>query len=297
MSFILDALRKSEHDRQRQTGPGLAEVAVAPRKPKTNVWATAAVALLMVNLIGVGVLLLRRANHEAPAPAASGPPSPAGSAAVAPAPASTPAEPPAAQSAPTTAPAAAPVPAAVPATVATTQSLPQPTLQHQPSPAAPPGRNPLEAEVSGGPPDIDAGMAARAASVPAGPPAVTRAPVDGSAGGSVRYAPIPESTVASAIAAESRSTPAPGAARPSPAAQPAQPALPTADEMAASGGLPPLHLDLHVYSNRAQERFIFVNSHKYREGDTMQEGPTVEQITPAGAVLNYRGRRFLLTRN
>jgi len=295
MSFILDALRKSEHDRQRQSGPGLAEVAVAPRKPKTNVWATAAIALLIVNLIGVGVLLLRRANHEAPTPAGSGLPSPAGSAAVAPA--STPAQPPAAQSAPATAPAAAPAPAAVPAAVATTQSLPQPTLQYQPSPAAPPGRNPLEAEVSGGPPDIDAGMAARAASVPAGPPAVTRAPADGTAGGSVRYAPIPESTVASAIAAESRSTARSGAARPSPAPQPAQPALPTADEMAASGGLPPLHLDLHVYSNRAQERFIFVNSHKYREGDTMQEGPTVEQITQAGAVLNYRGSRFLLTRN
>ena len=29
MSFILDALRKSEHERQRQGGPGLAEVAVA----------------------------------------------------------------------------------------------------------------------------------------------------------------------------------------------------------------------------------------------------------------------------
>ncbi len=33
MSFILDALRKSEHARQRQTGPGLAEVPIAPTKP------------------------------------------------------------------------------------------------------------------------------------------------------------------------------------------------------------------------------------------------------------------------
>ena len=47
MSFILDALRKSEHARQRQTGPGLAEVPVAPAKSRTNVWATAAVALLV----------------------------------------------------------------------------------------------------------------------------------------------------------------------------------------------------------------------------------------------------------
>ena len=75
MSFILDALRKSEHARQRQTGPGLAEVPVAPAKPKTNVWAAAAVALLVVNLLGVGFLLLRRAQKEeavaAPATAAA----------------------------------------------------------------------------------------------------------------------------------------------------------------------------------------------------------------------------------
>ena len=48
MSFILDALRKSEHARQRQTGPGLAEAPIAPTKARTNVWATAAVALLLV---------------------------------------------------------------------------------------------------------------------------------------------------------------------------------------------------------------------------------------------------------
>ena len=64
MSFILDALRKSEHARQRQTGPGLAEVPIAPTKPGTNVWATAAIALLVVNLLAVGILLLRRAQKE-----------------------------------------------------------------------------------------------------------------------------------------------------------------------------------------------------------------------------------------
>ena len=74
MSFILDALRKSEHARQKQTGPGLAEVPVVVAKPKTNVWATAAVALLLVNLIAVGVLLLRRANQEPPPPVATNAP-------------------------------------------------------------------------------------------------------------------------------------------------------------------------------------------------------------------------------
>ena len=64
MSLILDALRKSEHERQRQTGPALAEVPVAAPKPRTNAWATGAIALLLVNLVVVGVLLIRKANRE-----------------------------------------------------------------------------------------------------------------------------------------------------------------------------------------------------------------------------------------
>ena len=71
--------------------------------------------------------------------------------------------------------------------------------------------------------------------------------------------------------------------------------LPTADEVTARGGLPELHLDLHVYASSPQQRFIFVNSRKYREGDALQEGPVVEQITTTGAVLSYRGARFRLT--
>lgn len=272
MSFILDALRKSEHDRQRQTGPGLAEIPVAPQKPKSNLWATAAVALLIVNLIAVGVVLLRRSNQEsAPAQDSAAAPAPASAAPAMPAP-----------------PAAT---AAATPQASMTRTLPQPTLQSAPAPSAPAGRNPLEAEVSGAAgPDIDATMAARAASVPEGPPAVTQAPAYGTQRGSVRYESIPEAAVSRAIAAESR------AAAP-PAPQSAQPALPSADEMMANGGVPQLHLDLHVYSTRPQERFIFVNSRKYREGDAMQEGPTVEQITQAGAVLNFRGSRFLLTRD
>jgi general secretion pathway protein B len=63
----------------------------------------------------------------------------------------------------------------------------------------------------------------------------------------------------------------------------------------ARGGVPPLHLDLHVYANEPQQRFVFVNSRKYREGDTLAEGPVVEQITTDGAVLNFRGSRFKLS--
>ena len=77
MSFILDALKKSESDRQRQSGPALFEVKVAPPKARFPVWALAIVALLVVNMLIVGWMLLRRSSHNdgtaATAPAAGVP--------------------------------------------------------------------------------------------------------------------------------------------------------------------------------------------------------------------------------
>lgn len=258
MSFILDALRKSEHARQQQTGPGLAEVPVVAPRPRSNVWATAAVALLIVNLVGVGVLLVRRANKDEAVPAAATEQAPAPAASAAPA-----APPPAV----TTAPASTPAPvAAAPVT---------------------PRRNPLAEEVDGEAAGPDPTLAAGAAQVPSGPPVVTAHP--GTAGprrGSVVYAPIPE-------AGDAPYTPPAPAARTPPLAS--GETLPNADDVAARGGVPELHLDLHVYAASPQQRFIFVNSRKYREGDTLQEGPVVEQITADGAVLSYRGSRFKLT--
>src|ERR1700759_4229048 len=63
MSIILDALKKSESDQQRQTGPALFEVKVAPPKARLPVWAIAIGVLLIVNMFIVGYLLLRRSSH------------------------------------------------------------------------------------------------------------------------------------------------------------------------------------------------------------------------------------------
>src|SRR5215472_5797166 len=72
MSFILDALKKSESDRQRQTGPGLFEVKVAPPRTRLPLWAIAIAGLLVVNLGIVMWMVLRRpatAMPATPAPA------------------------------------------------------------------------------------------------------------------------------------------------------------------------------------------------------------------------------------
>ena len=60
MSFILDALKKSETDRQRQNGPALFEVKVAPPRTGLPLWAVGLGVLLAVNLIIVAWVLLRR---------------------------------------------------------------------------------------------------------------------------------------------------------------------------------------------------------------------------------------------
>jgi general secretion pathway protein B len=61
--------------------------------------------------------------------------------------------------------------------------------------------------------------------------------------------------------------------------------------------IPQLRLDLHVFAPHPQERFVMINMHKLREGDSLPEGVHVDSITPEGAVLSYSGSRFLLTRD
>jgi general secretion pathway protein B len=67
MSFILDALKKSESDRQRQSGPALFEVKVAPRRPGLPAWALAIGVLFVVNLGIVLWILLRKPAPSPPA--------------------------------------------------------------------------------------------------------------------------------------------------------------------------------------------------------------------------------------
>ena len=76
MSFILDALKKSEADRHRQTGPALFEVKVAPPRARFPIWAVIAGVLLGVNMLGWLWYLLAHDNEQnaqAPAIAAATP--------------------------------------------------------------------------------------------------------------------------------------------------------------------------------------------------------------------------------
>ena len=76
-------------------------------------------------------------------------------------------------------------------------------------------------------------------------------------------------------------------------------ALPTIHEVQANGlvSLPELHVDIHVYSEVAEDRFVFINMNKHKEGSRLAEGPLVREITPGGVVLVQNGTTFLLPRD
>ena len=59
MSFILDALKKSEVERQRQSVPGLMDTGPPLRRARFPVWAIALAALLAVNLAVLIIVLAR----------------------------------------------------------------------------------------------------------------------------------------------------------------------------------------------------------------------------------------------
>lgn len=76
MSFILDALKKAEAERQRQTGPTLLEVRVSAPRRRFLLWIIVIGALLGINILLLAVFVLRRP------PAINAPPVAASSAAL-----------------------------------------------------------------------------------------------------------------------------------------------------------------------------------------------------------------------
>lgn len=70
MSFILDALKKSERARQRQAGPSLFEVKIAAPRRTLPAWAVILGVLLVINAAVVGWMMLGHPARRA-APAAS----------------------------------------------------------------------------------------------------------------------------------------------------------------------------------------------------------------------------------
>jgi general secretion pathway protein B len=77
MSFILDALKKSETERQRADTPALYEMKMAPARRGVAVWLIVLAALLVINVVVLSVVLLRGTHGAAPQIDANSPVTPA----------------------------------------------------------------------------------------------------------------------------------------------------------------------------------------------------------------------------
>jgi general secretion pathway protein B len=296
MSFILDALRKSEHARERRTLPGLADVAVArAERAKVPRFLIVLGALLAVNLVVLLVVLLRPARDAAPdaAPSATTTPANGGLA-------------PGATVRPV-APAVADAPMRVARDVRSLQDEASEPVDESALPYVEPP--PVRRD-----PTLDPG--ARVQRATGAPPVVP----DGVQSGSVPNEFMRDGQVTSSYGESPGSSvrpPAPAGASPRAGtgatagrtATVAPPAFGTVPSTQAYGvpsindlspqataGLPALGVSLHVYASQPAERFVFLNGRRYQEGAQLAEGPTLERITPDGVILNHRGLRFLLPR-
>jgi general secretion pathway protein B len=258
MSYILDALRRADADRERERGavPGLharpipGALPEAPARTPPAVWMAAAGAVLAV-LAGVVWWALR-----SPAPAA-----------------------PPAQVA--MAPAANPLPAPQAGAPAIAQQVPPPMQQPAVQPPvlaqpAPPARPPLAAQ----PP-----VAAVQMPPIAQPPAQRQVPAPPPA----RPAPPPDATQPAAANAA-----LPRGAAPRPPAEPAAPRpLPLAELPAElRREMPPMSVGGSIYSDSAASRFVMINGQVVREGEAAAPGVVLERIGPKAAVLRWRDLRI-----
>lgn len=60
--------------------------------------------------------------------------------------------------------------------------------------------------------------------------------------------------------------------------------------------LPPLDVNIHVYSPEQSQRILYINNRQARQGERIQAGVMVEEIVQDGVVLRFRGQRFKLPR-
>lgn len=203
MSFILDALRKSETERQKQSAPGLVDTRYKVPDKRRNFWIPLLVIILAANALVISFLLLDDTPEQASEVA--------------------------------------------------TATVEARVTRSEPARSVPPREvRPLYREAET-------------------PKQVARAAEPRSA--------KPEPEIVDALPEETET-------------------LPSLQQLSSGGlvSLPTLHVDIHVYSAEPAQRFVFINMNKYREGDVLKEGPSIEKITETGTVLNHQGNRFTLER-
>lgn len=60
---------------------------------------------------------------------------------------------------------------------------------------------------------------------------------------------------------------------------------------ASSVGMPTIDIDVHVYNDNPDRRFVLINGQRRVEGDALDNGAVIDSIAPDGLVLEWRGMR------
>jgi general secretion pathway protein B len=266
MSYILDALRKADSERERGAIPGIHAQPVphlsddgtrAARWPALH-WASAGLIALLLALL-VWRLLERDPQRDPP------------------------------HAVPPATPIAAPAPVTSPVATAPATESPRPPAANMapsvtPSAAAPPA-----------PPTAPAPTPATTES--ARPPAPVSARSEGSAQATKRHAAATRQVTAKA-APEAPTKPASrrSARKEEPAETESSPSGPIYQLKDLPEGirreLPNLPIGGSVYSKSATDRLLIIHGQLFHEGDTLAPGLVLEQIRLKSAVLGYKGYRY-----
>lgn len=260
MSYILEALRKAERDRNLGRTPSLGDVTAPVSRPPSRRPTTRTMALmaLVVVLLICTVLMWRRSPVPEPAPA-----------------------PPVA--------AAEPVPATQPVPVVAPVAPVAPAAEAAAAPAIPPGGTSAERMLA---PDVPADSIDDLMDEPQVAAAVPDvAPIQPDTSGTVPVAAMPDEAAFDEVP-----DPVAEVTEPPPVGEePIASDVPLLRDMPADyrGAFPELRVDVHVYDDDPARRWVMVNGHKAAEGSTLTEGPTVARISPEGIVFDFRGRSVL----
>jgi general secretion pathway protein B len=297
MSSILDALKKSEAERQRGLPPTLNSPAAfhrtrAERSQPTRWWLPAAALAGVAIAWSMGVFDF--GDDSATTDAATQPEAVAPIADVAepsPAPADPAAAPPAA-----TVAAPPPVPAPEPATPGLDADAQAPAdganrprrVGFGPFPSQPSADTPPAA--GSGTASSDAPVVA---AVPAPVPESTPAPDAPAPAGAIPDAAGTDP----AVPAIATATPPAAIAEPTPAPAPSRAdGVPTIFELpfAARRALPEIAVTMHMYSPDPARRFALINGVRAKDGESMDGGIEVVRILPDGVQLRIEGTEFVL---
>ena len=56
---------------------------------------------------------------------------------------------------------------------------------------------------------------------------------------------------------------------------------------------PALTLQVHVYDEDPEKRWVMIDNRRYRESGTLENGPTIVEITPDGVIFELQGEQVL----